>query len=508
MTHPGPEPQSSFRPALTGLAAGLIFGVAVYFRLHELGARNLWTDEAWVALAAMQPTAKAALAAGQSTPPFYLLTVWALVQLWGHGEIVLRSLSWLFGAGTLLLIWRLARWLVEAPAALLALTAVAFSPVMVYYSKELKQYSGDAFFAVLALWLAERLQARQSRRGWLALGLAGVVGLGFSQPLIFTLPAVGAVLWITLPRAQRLRLACLGGIWLLAAGGYYLLFIRREIDPDLVAYWTQDFPDLSGLLPFFRWLGPALYRYFWYFLGEWGVIWGPLLLAAGMVVMVRRGRARVLLYLGGPLLLAFGAACLHRYPFMAHYGGNRLMLFSAPVLYLLVAAGGWGVFSWLWGRRQRWLALALTGLLLASLNLRTGLQEDLSPLNNREEIQPLVAYLEANLQPQDLVYVYYFAVSPFKYYYHGPNPGICWGRSCVEQELDTGEKARTPPQRLWLIASHIPDLVFLRQFATKLLGPDWQEAACFTREGAALLRFDRQAQTPAPKTPTGPPAPP
>ena len=75
------------------------------------------------------------------------------------------------------------------------------------------------------------------------------------------------------------------------------------------------------------------------------MIWGPLLLAAGMVVMVRRGRARVLLYLGGPLLLAFGAACLHRYPFMAHYGGNRLMLFSAPVLYLLVAAGGWGVFA-------------------------------------------------------------------------------------------------------------------------------------------------------------------
>ncbi len=208
------------------------------------------------------------------------------------------------------------------------------------------------------------------------------------------------------PGRRRPRLACLGGVWVLAFAGYYLLFIRREMDPELVAYWTQDFPDLSGLLPFFQWLGPALYRYFWYFLGEWGVIWGPLLLAAGMVVMVRRGRTRVLFYLGVPLLLAFGAACLHRYPFMAHYGGNRLMLFSAPVLYLLVAAGGWGVFAWLWRRRQRWLALVLTGLLLVALNLRAGLQEDLYPLNNREEIQPLVAYLEANLQPQDLVYVY------------------------------------------------------------------------------------------------------
>ena len=201
----------------------------------------------------------------------------------GHGaalgltvKLVLRGLAWLFGVGTLWLIWRLSRRLVEVPAALLALAAVAFSPIMVYYSKELKQYSGDAFFAVLVLWLAERLRTRQGRGDWLALALAGVVGLGFSQPLIFTLPVVAAVLWVALPRAQRLRLAGLGGVWLLAAAGYYLLFIRREIDPELVAYWTQDFPDFSGLLPFFRWLGPALYRYFWYFLGEWGVIWGRL----------------------------------------------------------------------------------------------------------------------------------------------------------------------------------------------------------------------------------------
>jgi 4-amino-4-deoxy-L-arabinose transferase-like glycosyltransferase len=508
MPRPGSKPEGLSQPYLTGLAVALIFGVAIYFRLHELGSRNLWTDEAWVALAAMQPTAKEALAAGQSTPPFYLLTLWALVQFWGHSELVLRSLSWLFGVGTLCLIWRLARRLTEVPAALLALSAVAFSPIMVYYSKELKQYSGDAFFAVLVLWLAERLQAHRGRRGWLALALAGVVGLGFSQPLIFTLPAAAAVLWVTLPQAQRPRLACLGGIWLLAAAGYYLLFIRQEIDPELVAYWTQDFPNFSGLLPFFRWLGPALYRYFWYFLGEWGVIWGPLLLTAGMVVMVHRGHGRVLFYLGGPLLLAFGAACLHRYPFMAHYGGNRLMLFSAPVLYLLVAAGGWGVFEWLWRRRQRFLALALAGLLLVALEPRAVLHENLSPLNNREEIQPLVAYLEANLQPQDLIYVYYFAVKPFTYYYHGPNSGICWGRSCVEQGLDPAGKARTPPQRLWLIASHTPDLIFLRQFAAKLLGPDWHEAACFTREGAALFLFDRQPQAADSKTPTGPPAPP
>jgi len=212
--------------------------------------------------------------------------------------------------------------------------------------------------------------------------------------------------------------------------------------------------------------------------------------------------------IAGPLLLAFGAACLHRYPFMAHYGGNRLMLFSAPFLYLIVALGGWAVFAWLWHRRQRWLALVLTVAFLVALNPRAGVQEDLYPLNNREEIQPLVTHLEANLKPRDLVYVYYFAVAPFKYYYRGPATVVCWGQSCVEKGLDTTEADGTSPQRLWLIASHIPDLNFLRQFAANLLGPDWREAACFTRVGAVLLRFDRQTQPVAAKTPTGPSTPP
>jgi 4-amino-4-deoxy-L-arabinose transferase-like glycosyltransferase len=496
------QSRSLARPYLIAAAVALIVGVAVYFRLYDLGGRDLWTDEAWVALAAMKPTAREALAAGQSTPPFYLLSVWAAVKLWGHSEAVLRGVSFAFGVGTVVLFWCLAQSLVEVPAALLGLAAVAFSPVMVYYAKELKQYSGDAFFAVLVVWLAERLRASQGQRGWLVLALAGVVGLGFSHALIFTLPIVAVVLWGTLPRGRRGPLGLVGGVWVLAFATYYVLFIRRELAPTLVAYWTQDFPNLSGLGPFGHWLGSALYRYFWYFLGEWGVIWGPVLVAVGMVALARRGKAKVLVYLLGPLLLAFGAACLHRYPFMAHYGGNRLMLFSAPILYLVVGVGGWVILAWLWRQRQRWLALALVGLILVALHPRAGIREDLYPLNNREEIQPLVTYLEANLEPHDLIYVYYFAVAPFKYYFQGPTNAICWGQSCVEKGLDTTAATGTSPQRLWLIASHIPDLKSMRQFASNLLGPDWRESECLTRAGAVLFRFDRQPQTVSAKTPT------
>ena len=75
---------------LAPLALALIGALGLIFRLSDLAARDLWTDEAWVALAALKASPGAALAAGQSTPPFYLLTVWAAAKILGGQEWVLR----------------------------------------------------------------------------------------------------------------------------------------------------------------------------------------------------------------------------------------------------------------------------------------------------------------------------------------------------------------------------------------------------------------------------------
>ncbi len=482
------------------LALLLIFGLAVFFRAYELGARDLWTDEAWVALAALQSTPGEALAAGQSTPPLYLLTIWATAKLWNGSEAALRSLSFLLGVGTILVFWLLARALVSLPASLLALALVSFSPMMVYYAKELKQYSGDAFFAVLPFLLVERLRARQGRRGWVALALAGILGLGFSHAQIFILPVAGAILWFTLPARRRPCVYAVGIIWILSFAVYYFMFFRHQVDPEVVAYWVQDFPDFSGLGPFGLWLGKALYRYFWYFLGPWGIYWGAPLLLTGILALAQQGSRRALIYLGGPLILAFGAAAWNRYPFMAHYGGNRLMLFSAPMFYLVVATGMCTALGWLWDRRQRLVALALSGLILVALNPVKIVQENLHPSNNREEIQLLVAHLQSQLAPQDWIYVYYFANCPFEYYFQGPRERISWGKSCVERDLALPAEGTSPPRRLWLIASHIPPLKEMRQFSAHLLGPHWRETACLTREGAALFQFQWQGLGMAAKT--------
>ncbi|MBM4285566.1 MAG: hypothetical protein FJ128_10000 [Deltaproteobacteria bacterium] len=486
-------------PLWRNLALGMIAAAAVGFRLFDLAARNLWTDEAWVALAALQPTAAQVLAQGQSTPPLYLLTLWLLAQALGGGEAVLRSLSFAFGVGAVFLAWPLARALATPAAAWLTLTAMAASPVMVYFSKELKQYSGDAFFAALVFVLTERLLDRAAPGRWPALAAAGVLALGFSHPAVFILPVVLGAIWILRPALRR-RTAALAACWGVVFLAAYLLYFRQQANPELISYWVQDFPDFSGPLALLLWLKAALARYLTFFLGEWGHVWGGPAVIIGLAAAWRRGRGRLTAYLLGPLALALAAAALHRYPFMAHFGGNRLMLFSAPLLYLTVALGVATLLGWLWQGRSRLAAALAAGLILAALNPLKVIRENYRTTINRGEIQPLVAHLESRLEPRDLVYIYYYAIYPFRYYFRGDLKQVCWGTSCVEKDLSLPE----PPPRLWLLAAHIPSVDYIDRFAADLLGPQWRRRQAWVRPGALLYLFTREVAE-APTSPTSPP---
>lgn len=233
-------------------------------------------------------------------------------------------------------------------------------------------------------------------------------------------------------------------------------------------------------------------------------------MALGVIHLFRQHQRLACLYLAGPLLLAFGAAALHRYPFMAHYGGSRLMLYSAPLLYLVVAAGGVAAVSLLWRRRLGWLAPILVGGILFALEPVTMMQENFRPRFNRSQIKSLVSHLEANVAPEDKVYVYYYAIYPFKYYYQGDWDQVYWGKSCVETGLvmeddDEDDEDEDPkPRRLWLIAGHYPDIAYMQAFAANLLGPEWRQKNCLTASGAALYRFERQ-DTAVAKSPAAPP---
>jgi len=465
----------------------LFLALGTFFRLYGLGDRNLWTDEAWVAVAATQPTPALAWQEGKSTPPLYLLTVWQMAQLAGKSEAVLRFTSVLFGLGALLLFWPLARALLPPGGALAAFALAGVSTRWVYFSKELKQYSADMFFAVLVFFLVERQLRRQGQGGWLLFTLLLALGLGFSHPLIFLLPAAGLVLWWQLPQARRavfFSFVAVGLIFL----SYYWFFFRGQVDPELLVYWQADFPPLTSARDFLVWLAAAWNRYVGYFFLYWSKPFGWLFLITGLVYFTRRSNSRVIWYFLVPILTTLAAALAHRYPFMGQAGGVRLMMFTAPMLFLVAGAGIMAVFAWLWPR-QKLLGIALAAVVIMSLQPVQLWQENLRPQMNREEIVPLVREIESQYRPGDLIYVYYFAIDPFKFYHQGLREQVIWGQSCHDNCLPLPPEDLKQVDRLWLIFSHFETLEDVDRFIENLLGEGWTRHLARYETGAALFCY-------------------
>ena len=243
----------------------------------------------------------------QSTPPFYVLAVWGLAHLFGGSEAVLRSLSLVLGVGTVALFWFTARRLASLPAALLGSFLVAVSPVLVYFSKELKQYSADAFFAVLLVWLAEYAGGQAGSLVWVALALAGTLAWAFPMGPSLSSPydPPGAV-------AQKGPVPTLtgggpGGLLGLVRGGVLSgLFPRPQVSPHAAGLLVRRLSRISpGSCLVLAWFVGALGRYFHYFLryffyASWGWLWGAALSRRGLAGPMPAGAPASFGLLGRP----------------------------------------------------------------------------------------------------------------------------------------------------------------------------------------------------------------
>ncbi len=180
--------------------------LALALRLHELGRRSLWLDEAislWLARlpwADLLPT----LATHDESPPLYfaLLHLW---RAWGENEAALRLLSVLASVCAVALGAALGTALGGRGAGLLAALCLALSPVQVHHGQEARMYALVSALTLGVTWGAVRLLERARRsplRGTSApYRVAGVAG-GGGQPDRAASRLRGAVAW-------GLLLACL-----------------------------------------------------------------------------------------------------------------------------------------------------------------------------------------------------------------------------------------------------------------------------------------------------------
>jgi len=498
------------KPVAARLLPWLLFAcvilLGILIRVTALGYRSLWIDEAWVAnLIGSDDYLRTILlekpAYWSPLPFLFAVSTKLAVTLFGDSETTLRMVPCLFGIASLAVFCSLGRelfresrlWMV--PAGLVALHNWA-----AYYSKELKQYSGEVFFSALLLYLFMRLSREKSPRLAILFLLAALLAVGYGIPSAFLAMSILTVLAVRSYQAADYKflgsLVAVGIALGLVEALHYFLWLGPQLDPTYSSFWHRPYFPPNELVAIPRWMANCAFGFFNYdfgygypspFLGKVAVSFTLRVVFCIGLVRLFLGKHRDFVYVYViTMTILLVLSFLHKWPL----GGNRVNLFLLP-FHLAFLASGIGLIAVVVGRLcrkvgVRWAVGAMSALLFFPVQT---LDENLWHLKQRagEEMRPIVEYVKDNLDPDtQRLYVYYGAHEAFTYYwsrdsrYRDENLYYLGIRSRDRPEAYPADVAKfldslpEPVESVYLIISHvIPEYrsepeIFLKSFRETL----------------------------------------
>jgi uncharacterized membrane protein len=164
------EPDTNRNTALLVLAglilAGLVLRLAV--------PRGIWLDEAisiHQARLSLHDLFRN-LYYGDRQPPLHHLALWLTIRAFGHGEFAVRLPSLIAGTVVIPVLYELGRELYDRRTGLVAAAFAAASPLLIWYSQEVRMYEFVALFGLLALLTQLRAIRNGTMLNWAAYILA------------------------------------------------------------------------------------------------------------------------------------------------------------------------------------------------------------------------------------------------------------------------------------------------------------------------------------------------
>lgn len=228
-------------------AVGLVLAGALGLRLIGLHRHELWFDEAFAALLALEPVPVIlGELANDSSPPLYfvLLRGWAL--LFGPNAEALRLFSVLAGLASIVGVVVLGRLFWSERAGLAAGALLAVSPLHVYYSREVRPYSLLLTFVLLSFVALEKLgraERRRARIPWCAYCVATLAAVYTHNYGWLLIPVL--LLWVVLGKV-RARSAFVALAVVTACYLPWLPVLAGQVNSDATAWveiiWEQTPP--------------------------------------------------------------------------------------------------------------------------------------------------------------------------------------------------------------------------------------------------------------------------
>jgi hypothetical protein len=412
------------------IAAGLT--VVLVTDIHYLLSQPYWLDEAWVADSIRAPLGLVPRLSS-STPLAWTLML-RLVPFGGLQRARLVPLG--FYALAVAVGYLLGRELrlTRFTAGLLTAGAVLLSPAMLARG-DLKQYTAEAFSAVLVWLLVARLENDWTRRRLVALGLVTSVGVLLASTVIMTgCAALGCLGLECLIRRRWRRFAELAVAsvgTLVIFGVIYLVVLKPRINGQLAYYWRPNYlpgnessalsflhVELHDLAPYLAFVHQA---------GIVALLLVALLALGGVVALALLGRLALAALLPVTLVVVLVASAAKIYPF----GDERTSTFWLVMVPVLMAIGIAAFIAWATGpishgRRGRgWLgwtvALAATAVVLGGWAVANkDFIGQRAVAVNVQNPYAQITYVEAHWRPGDVILVNEEASYAFAYYYKIP----------------------------------------------------------------------------------------
>jgi uncharacterized membrane protein len=288
MTHPG----------LTSRQAALLIAIAVAGILLRFAAidRSYWFDELATVHASGWPTWKIVLqvTSQDNQPPLYNSTVFFWTQAFGFSEVVVRSLSMLYGLAALFTPW-LARTALTRTEKLLIFTILCLMPLPIRYAQEARNYSLLFMLSSACLFSYYEMAVTKSRR-LQVLFHASLILLAFSHlfGLLLAVSFLAVMFWRERRATWRLGLIVYGAALSAAiiiplvrggsaehtGGNFWITFTAASLTLQLLAVFTPvgiallayavvgwrhtspgarlDSPLIQALMPFALMLGGSI----------------------------------------------------------------------------------------------------------------------------------------------------------------------------------------------------------------------------------------------------------
>lgn len=480
------------------IAIALAVGTVLTFDRADVFHRPFWVDEAWVADSTRAPLSQLRLLTS-STPIGWTMLL-RLVPHIGSAER-LRAVPVAFSVAAVIAAYALGRALFDRRyhLALIPAAAIMLAPISLSFTS-LKQYSAEAFGAVLLLTLAVRLERAWSPTRLYVLGAAAVLLQPFATTTIFAAAAIfGALFVVEVVRRtwdRVVRVTAAGAVIVAADAVLYLLVVKPDLNPALKHFWDNYYlagNPTSGARAFIaaRWLAVAR------FTGIGPLGWVVIVVVGGMVVLARRRAVAVALVPAALAAIGVIAGRVRLFPYL-DLRTSKYFLTSLAAIGALAFSGAGAELEDLAERRgllkRPWSAAIVSAVTIGAIALFIVHGRPYTParVSVAEDVRDQVRLVEAARKPGDVIamnlhaqwgYAYYERERPhfvpasdvstgFKF---APDPSqnivIAKSRTLAGERaaFDAARalQATHPGAHLWIILSHIspPEVAAWKQLA-------------------------------------------